>query len=267
MTYIHATIYGLIQGISEFLPVSSSGHLALLPKVMEFKDPGVAFDLAMHVGTAMAVIVYFWRDLLLLLDSLISKLKGDEENAVGAFYAINLIVATIATLVVALIFKDFAREYARNSTWIAINLMAFGLFMFVSDKFCAQKPSGEMNRKLSWKKALIIGLSQAIAIFPGVSRSGVTIGAARALKLGRVEAARFSFLLSLPIIIGGFIFEVDELTRSASVTMGHCLMGMFVSFAVGLATIHFFIRIISKIGLIYFVLYRFLIAGLVLYFL
>lgn len=267
MTYIHATIYGLIQGVSEFLPVSSSGHLALLPKVMEFKDPGVAFDLAMHVGTAMAVIVYFWRDLLLLLDSLISKLKGDHDNAVGAFYAINLIVATSATLIVALLFKDFARTYARNSTWIAINLMVFGLFMFVSDKFCTEDPNGEMNRKTSWKKALIIGLSQAIAIFPGVSRSGVTIGCARALKLGRVEAARFSFLLSLPIIIGGFIFEVDELSKSASVSIGHCLVGMLVSFAVGLVTIHFFIRMISKIGLIYFVLYRFLIAGLVLYFL
>lgn len=265
MTYFHAMIYGLIQGVSEFLPVSSSGHLALLPKVMEFKDPGVAFDLAMHVGTALAVIVYFWRDLLTLLDSLISKMKGEDSE--HAYFAINLLIATLATLVLVLLLKDFARTYARNPQWIAINLMAFGLFMYLSDLLARQLPPGEMGRKKSAFKALAIGLAQAVAIFPGVSRSGVTIGLARALKVSRLEAARFSFLLSLPIIIGGFIFEVDELSTSTSVSVGHCLVGMFFSFVVGISTIHFFMKMISRIGLIYFVVYRFIIAGLVLYFL
>ncbi len=264
MTYLHACIYGLVQGISEFLPISSSGHLALLPKVMEFKDPGVAFDLAMHVGTAFAIMCYFWRELLGLLDALVSKLKGEADER--SYYAINLIVATVATLIVVVFVKDIASTYARNPTWIAVNLMVFGAFMYVSDKFAPENAPGQFDRPTSGlKKAILIGLSQAVAVFPGVSRSGITIGTARAMKVGRIEAARFSFLLSLPIILGGFIIKSKELTVSGSVSMGHCLVGMVVSFVVGILTIHFFMRLISKIGLVYFVLYRFLIAGILLY--
>lgn len=264
MTYLHACIYGLVQGISEFLPISSSGHLALLPKVMEFKDPGVAFDLAMHVGTAFAIICYFWRELLGLLDALISKLKGEEDGR--SYYAINLIVATIATLALVLLVKDIASTYARNPTWIAVNLMVFGAFMYVSDKFAPENSPGQFDGSSGLKKAVLIGLSQAVAVFPGVSRSGITIGTARAMKVGRIESARFSFLLSLPIILGGFILKSKELSVAGTVSMGHCLVGMFVSFVVGILTIHFFMRLISKIGLVYFVAYRFLIAGILLYY-
>lgn len=264
MTYLHACIYGLVQGISEFLPISSSGHLALLPKVMEFKDPGVAFDLAMHVGTAFAIICYFWRELLGLLDALISKLKGEEDGR--SYYAINLIVATIATLALVLLVKDVASTYARNPTWIAANLMVFGAFMYVSDKFAPENSPGQFDSSSGLKKAVLIGLSQAVAVFPGVSRSGITIGTARAMKIGRIESARFSFLLSLPIILGGFILKSKELSVAGTVSLGHCLVGMLVSFVVGILTIHFFMRLISKIGLVYFVAYRFLIAGILLYY-
>ncbi len=263
MTYLHATIYGLVQGISEFLPISSSGHLALLPKIMEFKDPGVAFDLAMHVGTAFAIICYFWRELLSLLDALISKLKGQEDER--SYYAVNLLIASVATVALVLVVKDFASTYARNPTWIAVNLMAFGAFMFVSDKFAPESGVGQFDTPKGFKKAILIGLAQAVAVFPGVSRSGITIGCARAMKVGRIESARFSFLLSLPIILGGFILKSRELTVSGSVGMGHCLVGMLVSFVVGILTIHFFMKLISKIGLVYFVAYRFLIAAILLY--
>ena len=262
MTYLDAVIYGFVQGISEFLPVSSSGHLALLPKLLEFKDPGVAFDLAMHVGTARAIICYFWKDLLELLDALISKLKGEEDPR--SYYAINLILASIGTFILVLMIKDYASTYARNPTWIAINLMVFGAFMYLSDVLAGQMPPGEFDKKSSYKKAIIIGLSQAIAVFPGVSRSGITIGTARALKVSRLEAARFSFLLSLPIILGGFLLKARELTVAGSVDMAHCLLGMFFSFIVGLVTIHYFLKIISRVGLIYFVIYRFVIAAILL---
>lgn len=263
MTYLHAVIYGFVQGISEFLPISSSGHLALLPRVMEFKDPGIAFDLAMHVGTAFAIICYFWRDLLTLLDALISKLKGEDDER--SYYAINLLIASVATVILVFMVKDYASVHARNPTWIAVNLMVFGAFMFVSDKFAKQNGPGAFDSLKGYKKAILIGLAQAIAVFPGVSRSGITIGTARAMKVGRIEAARFSFLLSLPVILGGFILKARELTVAGSVGMGHCLVGVIASFVVGILTIHFFMRLISRIGLVYFVAYRFLIAAILLY--
>ncbi|MCO4795001.1 MAG: undecaprenyl-diphosphate phosphatase, partial [Bacteriovoracaceae bacterium] len=132
MDWITATLYGLIQGLTEFLPVSSSGHLALLPKIMEFKDPGVLFDLSMHVGTALSITVYFHKDLLNILRELfkiVSKRKVEESSS----FVVNLIISTLATLIIVLLIKTPALAFGRSSTLIAVNLISFGIIMFFSD--------------------------------------------------------------------------------------------------------------------------------------
>lgn len=265
MNYFDATIYGAIQGLTEFLPVSSSGHLALLPKVLTIKDPGVAFDLAMHLGTALAIILYFYKDISkLLLDScrLLNFKKTMDRGQTSAFY---MIIATVATGIVAISLKDFAQNYGRNNTFIAINLFVFGAIMWASDSLCKESESEVLKESGQWKKALLIGLFQSVALFPGVSRSGITLTTARFMGISREEASRFSFLLSLPLIIGGGILKLPKvINETDAFNIYTCLFGILISFIVGLITIHFFLKFIKKIGLVPFAIYRFIMAIVIL---
>ena len=160
-----ATLYGLIQGLAEFLPVSSSGHLAILPKVLGIDDPGVAFDLAMHLGTGLAVLVYFWRDIKNMLVDLWA-IKNGRLGPMG-FFALNIVLGNTSTLVVALAFQDVAETSARTPMIIAINLMVFGLFMWLSDRWGGRERKEEtFSGRLAWKESLLMGLFQGIAVFP-----------------------------------------------------------------------------------------------------
>lgn len=241
MSPLDGVVYGLIQGVSEFLPVSSSAHLALLPYILKIQDPGVAFDLAMHLGTALAVIFYFYRDIIMLLKS---------------SYILNYIVATSVTVLLVLFIKDFGATLGRNPYFIAMNLLVFGWFLYWADR---RKVTQKSDFRSSYfiKESLLIGFSQAMAIFPGVSRSGITLTISRSLGFSREESGRFSFLLSLPIILGGMIFKIPELTNSEmSIDLPSLLMGVSLSFITGLIVIHFFFKLLSKLGFIYFALYR-----------
>lgn len=255
MDLLFSIIYGIIQGLTEFLPVSSSGHLALLPKFFDFKDPGVVFDLSMHLGTAFAVIVYFRKDLISLIESIV---KGGSDRG----FANNLLFATGISFVAVLLLKGLAAQYGRSTNFIAINLIVFGAFMFFTDRL--KDTDQNVMKELNYKTSFLVGLFQAIAIFPGVSRSGITISVARMLGVGREEASRFSFLLSLPIIIGGFVFKIPEFYRDlgegVSFDLVTCLVGIIVSFITGLITIHYFLKFIKEIGLSYFFYYRIILA-------
>lgn len=264
MNYSWATIYGFIQGLSEFLPVSSSGHLAIIPFLFELKDPGVVFDLMMHVGTALAVIIYFWRDVLILLrqtGQLIFKRETEETC-----YIQNFLLATIASFGLILVLKKFAFDFGRTPQLIAFNLIFFGVLMYVADRMTWKKI--DLISQKNFKTALIIGLSQSIAVFPGVSRSGITLTASRFLKMDRVAASRFSFLLSLPVIIGSAVFKLPDVLggQATYVSLDIIFIGVISSFVFGLLTIHFFLKLISKIGLGYFSLYRVILGVGLLYF-
>ncbi len=262
MDWSSATIYGILQGLTEFLPVSSSGHLALLPHVLSIKDPGVVFDLAMHVGTAFSIIIYFFKDIKELLRALIALIKGRPEAK--SYYALNMVVATIVTFILVLLLKGLAKEFGRTPQMIAFNLALFGLLMFLTDVFFKDHDRPQMNE---WQKGkvIFIGLFQALAIFPGVSRSGSTLTISRALGLGREEATRFSFLLSLPIILAGFLYKLPVLIEGGEpFSLSMCFMGIGVSFVVGLVTIHYFLKFIKRMGLWLFSLYRLILAGLIL---
>jgi undecaprenyl-diphosphatase len=255
-------IYGLIQGLTEFLPVSSSGHLALLPKILNIKDPGLVFDLSMHIGTAFSILLYFrievinhFRNIKLLV---VSNLKSKK-----CFETSNMLLVTLSTFLFALLLKPITELYGRNHLLIGFNLLFFGILMFIFDYFGKSK-NGIFKFKLNYKQSLIYGLAQAFAIFPGVSRSGITLTYSRLIGMDRHEATTFSFLLALPLILAGFVLKLPELLRSQDAfNLSTCIFGIFISFVVGLITIHFFLKLIKKIGLWFFSVYR-IVLGLII---
>jgi len=262
MDYPSSIIYGVIQGVTEFLPVSSSGHLALLPQFLKISDPGVAFDLSMHIGTALAVMIYFRRELWKLTLGFFNlfNLKKPHDP-----HVVNLLFATIISFILILFIKKFAADFGRSPLMIAINLIFFGLLMWGVDKVSSKNSEHRIDQTIMWKASFFIGLMQALAIFPGVSRSGITITTGRLFALTREQSSRFSFLLSLPVIWGGFIFKLPELTQAPSFDFINCLIGTGVSFFTGILAIHFFISTINKIGFGGFTLYRILLALMILF--
>lgn len=260
-----AAFYGLIQGITEFLPISSSGHLALIPHFFELKDPGVVFDLVMHLGTALAILVYFKRDVIDLIKGAKEIFKRGPHGP-HRFFAINFIIATFCSVIFILLLKDFALGHGRSSSFIAFNLIFFGIVLFISD----MKVPWDISMETSSRKKIsaVIGVVQALAIFPGVSRSGITITAGRFCGLSRLEASRFSFLLSLPIIFASIAYKSKEIieggaTEGAEIT--HMLIGVTLAFLIGILTIHYFLKFLAKVGLGVYTIYRIALGVLILY--
>lgn len=263
MSFEWALFYGFVQGISEFLPISSSGHLALIPFFMNLRDPGVVFDLLMHLGTAFAVIIYFWRELKELWLQMLSYVFRTNKKETSFFK--NFVISTFATLILIILLKKVAFDFGRQPLIIGINFVVFGVLMFLAD--LREGRDLDLTKTTAKKNALLIGLAQGLAIFPGVSRSGITLTIARSLKINRLQASRYSFLLSLPIIIGSIIFKLPEIMNGTAVSVEPSIMlsGVIFSFLFGIVTIHFFLKLIAKIGLIYFSLYRVLIGLILIY--
>lgn len=264
MTWLEAIIYGLIQGLSEFLPVSSSGHLALLPYIMSIPDPGVVFDLMMHLGTALAVIIYFRKEILSYVRTLNPSLVNFQVGGESRWFTRNFIFSTFVSIffIVCLLLPS---KFARNPWLIVFNLAFFGLLLCLADRTNSKNPhlDAPMEKGMQWKMAGLIGFAQALAIFPGVSRSGITLTVALFLGMKRKEAGQFSFLLSLPIILAGILKEIPDLIREGNTDNFTVLLaGVVTSFIVGWITIHFFMKLIGKIELKYFTFYRWILAAL-----
>lgn len=267
MTPFEALIYGIIQGLSEFLPVSSSGHLALLPHVMKINDPGVVFDLMMHLGTGLAVMVYFRQDILRYVRTFTPALVDLKQGGDDRWFVRNFIFATFVSVFMILLLIPISKQ-ARDPWIIMVNLMVFGAVLWMADVINRKRPrhlDTPMLQGMQWKLAGMIGLAQAFAIFPGVSRSGITLSAALLLGMRRKEAGAFSFLLSLPIIFAGILKEVPDLMREQDSSGFIALItGIVTSFTVGWLTVHFFMKLITRIQLGYFSIYRWIIAGIMM---
>ena len=263
MELFEALIYGLIQGVTEFLPVSSSAHLAVLPKFLHIEDPGVTFDLLMHAGTAFAVLLYFYKDVGKLFKGLPHLFK--KENSQGAFLK-NYLVATVITVILAFVIKDAAGTIGRKVEMISLNLVVFGLLLFLCDLFRGRHRDHGKMEKSHFLRAFLIGLGQALAVFPGVSRSGITISMGILCGLNKTEASHFSFLLSLPIIIGGMILMLPEFLSNPHIPNLTISLSAFISsFVVGILSIHFFLKWMLKWGFWPFCLYRIVLGILLLY--
>ena len=251
MSTFQAIILALIQGITEFLPISSSAHLILPAQVLAWPDQGLAFDVAVHIGSLAAVLTYFRKDIAAITVGWFSTFSGNTSNPDGKL-GWSIILATVPAAIAGLIFDDFIETHLRSIEVIAATTIIFGLLLWWAD---SKKSRHKSLVDLSLKLALLIGCAQALALIPGTSRSGVTITAALFLGFTRTDAARFSFLLAIPIIVlsGGYkglqllATDVDWLTL---------MTGVAVSAVSAYLCIHYFLGFINRIGMLPFVIYR-----------
>ena len=248
MDLMQAIILAIIQGMTEFLPVSSSAHLILLPKIIGWNDQGLLFDIALHFGTLFAVLIYFRDDLAQMIEDLLRN-RGDNIMQSDAMI---LIIATIPVVIVGGLFNDWIENNLRSSNVIATTSIIFGLILLASDKF------GSNKNNLTLRIGLLIGLAQILALIPGVSRSGITITMGLFMGLGRVKSAKFSFLLAIPVILGASILQIYESYLIAFSSINYVLLftGLSVSFLFAYFTIHWFLAFVTKVGMLPFVIYR-----------
>ncbi len=256
MTSLQAAILGLVQGLGEFLPISSSAHLVLIPWLFGWTDPGLTFDIALHIGTLAAVVLYFWRDWLQLI------IKGftDVRSTEGRLFW-DLAAASVPGAVAGYLLEKKAETIFRSPVLIAVMLMVMGVFLYWADRRGAKK--SEMG-DITFGTSILIGISQALAIIPGVSRSGVTMTAGLLAGLNRVAAARFSFLLSTPIIFGAALVKLPHILSDPSALTGHFAIGMLVSWITGMISIGFLLRYVQTRDFLPFVWYRFLLGSLIM---
>lgn len=250
---VQAIFLALIQGFTEFLPISSSAHLILPSVLLGWKDQGMAFDVAVHLGSLLAVVYYFRVEVFTMARSWGRSLTGAGHNAESRL-AWGIILATIPACVVGLFFGDIIAHYLRSGWVIAVTTIVFGLLLWVADRMARQHKS---EYQAGWRGALMLGCAQALALIPGTSRSGITMTAGLMLGLTRQAAARYSFLMSIPIIFLAGSHQAKDLVGTQAVMSWSAIgVGVLVSFISALACIHAFLALLNRIGVMPFVIYR-----------
>ena len=262
MTTLQIVVLAIVQGLTEFLPISSSGHLVLVPYLVEWTDQGLAFDVAVHFGSLIAVCLFFREDILGLLRGGVRILGGDLKSP-QSYMALAIALGTIPAAAAGLLFASWIENNLRDPSIIVYTLAGYGILMALADRFAKREKS---MTDIRIRDALVIGVAQALALVPGTSRSGVTITAGRLLGFERQDAARFSFLLSAPVILLATVYKGAELILGDTVVAwGQLALGVVVSAIVAYLSIEFFMRVVSRIGLAPFAIYRLALAGLILY--
>ena len=257
MTILHIVVLALVQGITEFLPVSSSGHLALVPVFTTWPDQGLVIDVAVHVGTLLAVVLYFWRDIFMMVLGLWRFLRGRKDP--GASLAGYIILATIPVVVAGYFLNKHYPDALRSLTVIGWATLGFGILLFFADRF------GMTLRRVEHLRvsdALLIGLAQILALIPGTSRSGITMTAARLVSMERPDAARFSMLLSIPAILGAGTLKIIELIErgDAQLTIA-AFSAAGLAFIAALISIAILMAWLRRSSFTPFVIYRVLLGG------
>ena len=259
MPLLHLAILAVVQGITEFLPISSSAHLVLVPQFLAIPDQGLILDVAVHVGTLGAVMLYLWRDIASMLGGVGQALRG--RGSPGGKLVLYLVIATLPVIVAGYIFNKYYPNGLRSIEVIAWATLGFGLLLLVADR------AGMTLRRIEhvgMVDVLVIGLSQVLALIPGTSRSGITMTAARLLGMERVDAARFSMLLSIPTILGAGTLKGYELWKSGdSALTGDAIIGAGMSFVMALIAIAVLMNWLKRATFTPFVVYR-LVLGVAL---
>ncbi len=254
MAVLVVVILAILQGLTEFLPISSSGHLFLLPWAFNLPSSGLSFDAAIHIGTALALLIFFWKDFYNLVK------KRDK-------LIIYILVASIPAAIVGFLGDKYIEKYLYQSSTaplvIGIGLIFYGIVMYVIDRNAKLKDD---ISSVGGKKALIIGFAQVLALIPGTSRSGITISAGEFLGLNRESAARFSFLLATPISLGAGLYKFGQIVSqpSGGVSIWLTVLGIVVAFFTGLAVIKWLLEYLKSHSLLVFVLYRFALGSAVI---
>ncbi len=262
---VRAAILGIVQGLTEFLPVSSSGHLILVPSLFRWPDQGLAFDVGLHLGTTLALLLYFWRDWLRMAGAVVKFLRARTLAAAppgGDGRLLGLIlVGSIPAAVVGLVFDSWIEEHVRQPWLVAITLAGVGGVMLLAERQARQQRGlGEIRLR----DTIVIGLAQACALVPGVSRSGATISAGLFLGLTRDSAARYAFLLGTPAFAGAALLKSGDLSAQTGQELAELALGFALSAIVGFAAIHFLLRFVRSHSLVPFVVYRWGVAALTL---
>ena len=262
MDILHIIVLALIQGLTEFLPISSSAHLILVPVFLGWPDQGLAFDVAVHVGTLTAVVVYFRHELQKLSRDWAGSL-AQRQRVGDSMLAWAVLFGTIPVGIAGLLFNNVVENLLRSTLVIAATTILFGVLLGWSDRAGRRERS---EHQLGWKDVVVIGCAQAIALIPGTSRSGITMTAGLMMGLTREAAARFSFLLSIPVIVlAGGLETLKLIESTAPVDWRSLILGALISAVSAYACIHFFLKLLERIGMMPFVIYRLVLGAVLLY--
>ncbi len=273
--YVQPVVMGVVQGLGEFLPISSSAHLILVPWFFGWQGGlvnSLTFDIALHLGTLVALVAYFWRDWAMLLGSIpglagwaLGWARGDRSSSLGLpeRILVSVAIATVPAGVLGLLLEKQIEHTLRAPLLIAATLTILGVLLYIADRW---QPEQRSLEQLTWRDALLVGLAQACALVPGVSRSGATITMGRVLRFDRATAARYSFLLSAPITGAAVLFKLDEVMRIPPVELDDFVVGMLVSGVIGALAIHFLLSYIRRVGFGVFAFYRLLVAAVIILF-
>ncbi len=256
---LQAAVLGAIQGLTELLPISSSAHLYLVPEMLGWRYQGLAFDVALHWGTLLALVVAFWRDWLALLTGIARR---DAEGTRARGLLARLVVASIPAAIAGVLLEDAATRYLRSPILQAAMLALFGLLLWLADRRPSGSTARDGGRLPGWGTSLFVGFAQVVALVPGVSRSGVTMTAGRTAGLDRVTAARFSFLLATPITFGAGLLELRHLPHD--LPLSTLAIGVIAAALVGLLAIQVLLRWLARAGFGIFCAYRLALAAGVL---
>lgn len=263
MTIIQGIILGIVQGLTELLPISSSAHLALIPWIFNWSIPE-SFDVALHFGTLLAIGIFFFKDWLRLIAGGYNQVVKKEKSPEGRMFW-YIVIATIPGGIIGFILDHFMEDYLSKPIIIAIALIVMGIILYLVDKNCGSKTE---YKDMTFKQTFLIGISQCLAFIPGVSRSGITMTAGRALGVKRESAAKYTFMLSAPIVLAATIFKLKDFIEYFKIadTVGIIafIMGVIFSFVVGLFVIKFLLEYLRKGSFKIFAIYRIIIGIIVI---
>lgn len=262
MDFLRAVVLGLVQGLTEFLPISSSAHLAIIPKFFGWDDPGAAYTAVIQIGTELAVVLYFWRDIWTIGSGWVRGVFSREarqapEWRMGWF----VIIGSMPIVALGLLLQDLIDKEFRNLWVIGTTLIVLGIVLGIAEQV-GRKSSPIEN--LTMRHAILLGLAQAGALVPGVSRSGATISMGLFLGYERAAATRYAFLLAIPAVVGAGVYKLKDIGGENDYGVGPTIVGTVVSFVVGLAVIHWLLRYVSTRSYTPFVIYRIGLGSIVL---
>ncbi len=262
MDLIQILVLAIVQGLTEFLPISSSAHLILAPYLFAFADQGLAFDIAVHLGSLLAVMLYFRREMQAVTGDWFRSLPTSGHSTANSRLGWAIILGTVPVVIAGLLLKSLVETEFRSPLLIAVTTIGFGLLLWWADIRAGR--SRELE-SLGWKDALFVGLAQALALLPGTSRSGITMTAALILGFNRKAASRFSFLLAIPtILMSATLVTKDLIESNVNVDWAALGLGVALSFIAALTTIHYFLRFIERMGMLPFVVYRLVLGAVIL---
>ena len=271
MTVLHALVLGVIQGLTEFLPISSSGHLLIIPKLLGWAEQPLVFDTTLHLATALALLVCFWKDIVRIAGAFFNDVFSSHkfsliDYSLDSTLGLKIIVSALPVCIIGFLFGTLIETNFRSLLVVAVFLILGSILMFIGEKRFEKRLL--IKDEISIGKSFGVGLFQVLSLFPGMSRSGATISGSMIFGLDRKEAAKFSFLVSIPVVLlAGFSKIASSYRYFASVNMLPLFVAFVASFVIGLLSIKFLLKFVEKKSLYPFIVYRVVLAGILLLFL